>query len=201
MFIRYAITNRSQYGKSGPESGAALIDQAERLASQSVDFIQLREKDLAAKQIIGLARGMISAIRGTGSHTRLLVCARADIALAAGADGVHLTSGEEQLTPGQVRSLYASIGIEPVISVSCHNLEEVARAREGCADLILFGPVFGKSVEGEIVVPGTGTEALKAACAAAGETPVLALGGVTGDNAEVCIAAGASGIAAIRLFR
>jgi thiamine-phosphate pyrophosphorylase len=201
MFIRYAITDRNQYGKSGPESGAGLIAQAERLATEGVDFIQLREKDLAAKEVIGFARGMISAIRRTGSHTRLLVNGRADIALASGADGVHLPSGEEQLTPGQVRSLYAGTGVEPVISVSCHNLAEVERASKGGADLILFGPVFGKSVQGKAVVPGVGMEALQAACAAAGDTPVLALGGVTQDNASLCMEDGAGGVAAIRFFR
>ena len=201
MTVRYAITDRTQYGKSEPENYAALISQTERLASRSIDFMQLREKDLAPRQVIGLARGIISAIRRAGSRTRLLVNARADIALAAGADGVHLPSGADQLTPAQVRSLYAGSRIAPVVSVSCHNLAEVERARRGGADIILFGPVFEKSVQDKVVVPGTGLEALQAACIAAGQIPVLALGGITEENAPACRQAGASGIAAIRLFR
>jgi thiamine-phosphate pyrophosphorylase len=191
-----------QYGKSGSESRAALIAQAERLASGGVDFIQLREKDLSAKEVIGLARGMISAIRGTGSRTRLLVNGRVDIALAAGADGVHLPSGDDQLTPAQVRELFEAAGRGlPTVSVSCHDLEEVHRARENGADLILFGPVFEKVVDGKLAVLGTGLEALRSACIAAGEIPVLALGGITAANSAATVATGAAGIAAIRLFR
>jgi thiamine-phosphate pyrophosphorylase len=102
-----------------------------------------------------------------------------------------------------VRQLFerASIEKNPVVSVSCHTLEEVDRARDGGADLILFGPVFGKTADGEIAVPGVGIEALREACVRAGETPVLALGGITDLNSATTIAAGAKGIAAIRLFR
>jgi thiamine-phosphate pyrophosphorylase len=204
--IRYAITDRTQYAENETERHAALVAQAARLAAGGIEYIQLREKDLPVKDLIGLARDILSAIRqqiaAAGSGTRLLINSRADVALAAGADGVHLPSGEEQLRPEQVRWLFERAGAaKPVVSVSCHTLAEVRRAREGGADLILFGPVFEKTVRGETLVPGTGLEALREACAAAGDTPSLALGGVTAPNFATTIAAGARGIAAIRLFR
>jgi thiamine-phosphate pyrophosphorylase len=199
---RYAITDRTQYAETEPERHAAFVAQAARLAAEGVEYLQLREKDLPVQDLIGVAREILSVIRVAGSGTRLLVNSRADVALAAGAHGVHLPSGEEQLAPGQVRWLFERAGAgEPVVSVSCHTLAEVRRAHGAAADLVLFGPVFGKSAGGETVVPGTGLEALREACAAAGGTPVLALGGVTEANLATTIAAGAAGIAAIRLFR
>ncbi len=206
--LRYAITNRrsdkdglNSLSESDPFAG--LVDQAKRLAAEGVEFLQLREKDLEAKELIGLARRIITAVREGRTAgrpvLRVLVNGRPDVALAAGADGVHLPSGPEQLTVGQVRRLFA--GRKAVVSVACHTLAEVERASREGADLLLFGPVFGKSVGGEMLVPGTGLEALKSACAVAAGTPVLALGGVTLENARVCLQAGAGGIAAIRLFR
>jgi thiamine-phosphate pyrophosphorylase len=206
--LRYAITDRRS-GKDElnrlPESDpfAGLVDQAKRLAAGSVDFLQLREKDLEAKELIGVARRIITVARegGTAGGTvlRVLVNGRPDVALAAGADGVHLPSGPEQLTVEQVRRVFA--GCEVIVSVACHTLAEVERASGEGADLILFSPVFGKSVGGEVVASGTGLEALKSACTMASGTPVLALGGVTLETAQACVDAGAKGVAGIRLFR
>src|SRR6185503_17467866 len=83
---------------------------------------------------------------------------------------------------------------EPVVAVSCHAEEEVRSASSAGADFVVFGPVFGK---GE--APGTGLAALKAACGH--KIPVLALGGVTLENAGLCLARGAAGVAGIRLFQ
>jgi thiamine-phosphate pyrophosphorylase len=201
--LRYAITDRHLIPDTGSDPFARLVDQAKRLATEGVDFLQLREKDVDAKELIGVARRIITAAREGGSAgrpvLRVLVNGRPDVALAAGADGVHLPSGPEQLMVGQVRRLFR--GQEAVVSVACHTLAEVERASGEGADLILFSPVFGKLVDGDMVVPGAGLEALKSACAVAAGTPVLALGGVTLGNAQACVAAGAGGIAAIRLFR
>jgi thiamine-phosphate pyrophosphorylase len=205
--FRYAITDRrSVKGEpsQSPESDrfAGLVDQAKRLAAEGVDFLQLREKDLEAKELIGVARRIITAARegraGDGSVLRVLVNGRPDVALAAGADGLHLPSGAEQLTVGQVRRIFAAR--EAIVSVACHTLAEVERASGDGADLILFSPVFGKVIPGGATLAGLGLERLSEACHAAGETPVLALGGVTLENAQACVAAGASGIAAIRFF-
>jgi thiamine-phosphate pyrophosphorylase len=130
---------------------------------------------------------------------RLLISSRVDVAIATGADGVHLTSSPDALTPVQVRSLYAAAGLpEPLVSISCHTLDDVARA--AAATHILFGPVFEKVVADKLVTAGTGLDLLRSASAAAAPIPVLALGGITPANAQDCLADGAAGIAAIRLF-
>lgn len=218
--LRCAITDRKQLAENEPLRRSALLAQAARLATEGVDYIQLREKDLPVKDLIGIAREILSAMGHSRSGTKLLISSRADVAVAAGAAGVHLPSGEDQLAPGQVRQLFRNEftssrhserneesphfavhgNDSPIVSVSCHDLDEVGQAKRDGADLILFGPIFGKSVAGKLVVPELGLEALRSACQAAGDTPVLALGGITAANTEACIAAGARGIAAIRLF-
>lgn len=208
LMFRYAITDRRS-GKDelnrlpGSDPFAGLVDQAKRLAAEGVDFLQLREKDLEAKELIGVARRIITAAREGGMSggpvLRVLVNGRPDVALAAGADGVHLPSGPEQLTVAQVRRIFA--GREAVVSVACHTLAEVERVSGEGADLILFSPIFGKRVAGGEELAGAGLERLSEACRVAGRTPVLALGGVTLENAQACVDAGAGGIAAIRLFR
>ena len=180
--------------------GWAAIAQAQRWAVEGVEFVQLREKQLDAGELVKLTAAMQAALR-EGGKTKLLVNGRADVAVAAGADGVHLTSRAGELTAEQVRRVFRAAGVgEPLVSASCHSLEEVHRAVDGGVDLILFGPVFEKRVAGEVVVAGMGLEALREACAAADKTPVLALGGVTWESAELCVEAGAAGVAGIRLF-
>jgi thiamine-phosphate pyrophosphorylase len=237
--LRYAITDRARFSaESGqqaePARQDALLRQVARLAAEGVDFLQLRERDLSAATLADLARNLLAILRAdpTRLHTKLLINSRADIAIATCADGVHLTSSPNQLTPAQVRALYAAAALpEPIISLSCHTLADVARtassAPENRPTHILFGPVFEKVVAEkmvvgeEVVVPskvrtedcvaekciankkvsaGTGLDLLRAACAAAAPIPVLALGGITRANTDLCLDAGAAGIAAIRLF-
>jgi thiamine-phosphate pyrophosphorylase len=199
--LRYAITERSTLAGTETERRQALLAQAARWAIQDVAYIQMREKDLSSSELEYLSRAVSGVIRSTGANTRLLINSRADIALAVRADGVHLTAAPDAPTPTHIRALFAREDRpRPVVSVSCHTLEDIARARDQQADLILFGPVFGKTVAGELVTPAAGLEALRAACLAAGAVPVLALGGVTAENTPACLAAGAAGIAGIRLF-
>jgi thiamine-phosphate pyrophosphorylase len=177
---------------------SALLHQTALWAAEGIDYIQLREKDLPAATLAILTRRILENLRNTG--TKLLINSRADIAIATSAHGVHLTAAPGQLTPGQVRRLYSAAMLPPpVLSISCHTLAEVEQARSH-ADLILFGPIFHKSIAGELVTPGQGLEALRAACIAAVPTPVYALGGVTAENAADCLGAGADGIAGIHLF-
>ena len=151
----YAITERTRYGGGEPERCEAVLDNVRQWAAQGIAFIQMREKDLAAAEQEKLAQAMQKILDSTGS--RLLVNSRADVALSAGAAGVHLTSAPGGLTPEQVRLLYARAGRPaPVVSVSCHTLHEVERAREQQLDFILFGPVFGKTVAGRMVTPAAG---------------------------------------------
>ena len=210
--IRYAITSRKMFDGEEAEQCEKLVDSASRWGRARIDYVQLREKDLPAAQMASLARRMMKAIaaaheeglvrqNASSSITRLLVNSRADVAAATSACGVHLTSAGGELTIHQVHELYAALGQSaPVTSVSCHRLEEVKRARDMGADLLLFGPVFGKSLDGSVVTPAAGLDALAEACTAAGSVPVLALGGVTPALVPQCLTAGASGIAGIRCF-
>lgn len=200
--LLYAITSRKLYPGNELEQQAALLDHATRWAAEGIDLIQLREPDLPAANIAALARQILSIIARASCPTKLLINSRADIALATGADGVHLTAAPGELTPTQVRALYASASRPaPTITASCHTLDDVHRARLTQADAILFAPVFEKVIAGERILPGQGLERLHAACLAASPIPVYALGGVTFHNAGLCLEAGAAGIAGIRLFQ
>lgn len=199
--LRYAITGRALYPGDETEQQAALLHQASRWAAEGIDFIQLREKDLPDADIAALAREILNNIALASCSTRLLINARVDIAVATGAHGVHLTTNPDELAPKQVRSHYASANRPaPIISISSHSLEEVHRARINQADAILFAPVFEKII-GQGSIPGQGLDQLRAACLAASPIPVYALGGVTLENADACLNAGAAGIAGIRLFQ
>jgi thiamine-phosphate pyrophosphorylase len=204
--LRYAITSRTLYPGTELQQQTALLRDVCRWVADGIDFIQLREKDLAAASIAALAREILQAIAMANSPTKLLLNSRPDIAIATGAHGVHLTAAPDELTPAHVRSLYAAANHPaPVVTVSCHTLEEVHRARANQTDAILFAPVFEKIVfekivSGQIIAPGQGLNQLRAACLAAASIPIYALGGVTLENAPACLEAGAVGIAGIRLF-
>lgn len=189
--LRCAITNKNY-----------LAGDAGRWACEGVDYVQLREKTLDAGELADLGRSILRDIAEAGSTaTKLLINGRADVAVAIGAAGVHLTAHKDELTPQQVRSLFVHARLpSPVVSVSCHTPADIASARHHAADLILFGPVFEKRIEGELVMEGVGLEALALACAIAQPVPLLALGGITLANADQCLQAGAAGIAGIRLF-
>ena len=195
--LRYAITGRALYPGDELQQQAALLRQASRWVAEGIDFIQLREKDLPASDVAALAREILQTIAAKASPTKVLINSRPDIALATGAHGVHLTAHPDELTIAQVRSLYDSANPAPIITISCHTLEEVHRARVNQADAILLAPVFEKIIAGQ---PGQGLDRLRAACLAASPIPVYALGGVTVENAPACLDAGAAGIAGIRLF-
>jgi thiamine-phosphate pyrophosphorylase len=198
--IRYAITDSSRL-RDAATRRTELVTRAQRWARQKTDFVQLREKTLEAGELLALAEAMLAVFREHGEHTKLLINGRADIAIAAQADGVHLPSHREGLTPAQVRQLYRQTASrESVVSMSCHSPADVERACALGTNLILFGPVFEKRVEGRVVTEGMGLEMLRQACTVADGTPLIALGGVTEENTAACIEAGAAGVAGIRLF-
>jgi thiamine-phosphate pyrophosphorylase len=203
----YAITDRKRLSPEERIAREQLLLDAANWSRSGVAWIQMREKDLNARAQVALARDLLAAIRQQpGSSTRLLINSRPDVALAAGADGVHLTSAKDTLTPDEVRAIYRAAGApRPWISIACHTPDEAAAARHAGVDCILFAPVFGKSTRTaagvELRLPGAGLEKLAAACHAAEPVPVYALGGITEENAADCLAAGATGIAAIRLMQ
>jgi thiamine-phosphate pyrophosphorylase len=161
----------------------------ESLAQAGVDAVQLRAKKLGDRALLELARRAVATLRG---RCRLLVNGRADVALAAGADGVHLPSSG--LPAGPLRRRCPP---DFLIGRSAHSREEVEQAlREGC-DYAVFGPVAPTPGKGDGAIPGF--EGLREASGAG--LPLLALGGVE-SPAQVALAAaaGAAGIAAIRGF-
>lgn len=187
-----AITDRR--GASQP-----LLSLVEDWSTGGVDFIQLREKDLSGAALQSLTRDVVAKIDRRRSKLLVNISTpeSAGLALRAGADGVHLAGTPLPGAASSVRNTFRSAS--PIISMPCHSLAEIDVACAEQVDLILFSPVFGKFSVG-FSQTAQGLEGLRLACAAARGTPVLALGGVTIGNALDCIAAGAAGIAGIRLF-
>jgi thiamine-phosphate pyrophosphorylase len=198
-----AITDRRRFQeqtRSEEVLWRQLLRLVEGWTAAGVHFIQLREKDLAAADLQSLAREMVEKI-GHGRSKLLVNVSAAEsaaLAVAAGADGVHLAG---KPTPGaalRVRQIFRAAGVNAIISVPCHTLDDIHVARKEQVDLMLFSPVFEKLAAPEAAPQGL--ETLQRACAAAEGTPVLALGGVTSLNAQDCLTAGAAGVAGIRLF-
>ena len=200
--LLYYITDRSQFSGDEPARRAALLAKIAEAACAGVDYIQIREKDLFARELASLAQDAVRVLRNSvrpgTSVTRLLINSRSDIALTVGAEGVHLRS--DDISTKDVRDLVARSGMPPsafVIGSSCHSPEDVRSAESAGADFAVFAPVFEKKNTPHI--RPSGLRELADACRA--RIPVLALGGVTLDSAAACIEAGAAGIAAIRLFQ
>lgn len=169
--------------------GENLVPWLEALRSAGVEGAQLREKDLTDLELLKLTA---SARAAMGAATTLLVNGRLDIALAAGADGVHLTS-----TGLPVAALRQRFGARPVIGRSTHHLDEIRAARDGGADYVTFGPVWatpGKEDFGEPCGPRGLARAVELGL------PVLALGGVTIERLAAVANCGAAGAAGIRVF-
>jgi thiamine-phosphate pyrophosphorylase len=192
--LLYYITDRAQF--PGPERRRRelLIERTVEAARAGIDYIQVREKDLPSRELEEMARVIVQKVREAGVATRVLINSRTDVALAAGADGVHLRSSD--LSPADVQRIWsaAGAGSTPVVAVSCHTEQEVAAAKLAGADFVVFGPVFGKAG-----TQGVGLSELRGACAHG--IPVFALGGVNLENYQSCLEAGAGGVAGIRLFQ
>jgi thiamine-phosphate pyrophosphorylase len=248
--LLYYITDRRAFPGTEAEKRTRLIAKIAEATRCGVNFIQLREKDLNPRELERLARDAVQVIRdytpldslaSPGSLApRLLINSRIDIAVAVGADGVHLTSND--IAASDARAIWTRAAQNsktetrnPLFAASCHTIEEVRLAESHGADFAVFAPVFEKSVlTGPVTTtPGmashevTGREqrqliskrsredglaALRSACQSVAfpnnvegvgtsSMPVLALGGITLENAPSCLTAGAAGIAAIRLFQ
>lgn len=221
--LLYYITDRCQFSGDDAAQRLRLVDKIAEAAAAGVEYIQLREKDLPARAVEELAREAVNIVRAANEKratrherrpTKFLINSRADLALACGADGVHLRA--DDIPPADARAAWSNAisrnqkleTRNPLVAVSCHSAREVALAESQGADFVVFAPVFEKSGSA-----GVGLAALREACHRAAfpspntedrrapSMPVLALGGITVENARDCVQAGAAGIAAIRLFQ
>jgi thiamine-phosphate pyrophosphorylase len=181
--IRYLITDGSAVGD--------LETWLERVQFwlNKVDFVQIREPELTTRELARVAKRICRANR----LARILVNDRADVAIAAGADGVHLRDGS--VAAADIRKI-APGGF--IISVACHSVEGARAAAESGADYIVLAPVFAPLSKPASRSP-LGLDRLREAAASV-SAPVIALGGITEENAGACLEAGAAGVAGISLF-
>lgn len=181
-FSLYLITDRHQ------TSGQDLSAVVEAALAGGVRAVQLREKDLTPRELLVIARTMRELTGRYGA--KLIINDRADIALAAGADGVHL--GEASIPAAAARRI---LGPDRLIGVSCHNTEGALAAETSGADFITFGPVYptpSKATYG----PPVGVERLSETAELL-RIPVFALGGIKRENTSEVMATGAAGVALI----
>ena len=186
--IRHFVTDRRRFGLTP----AMLVATAAAAVARGAAFVQIRERDLADGALLDLTRATVAALTGSGG--RVLVNDRADIALAAGAAGVHLRGD----SPACAR-IRAVVPAGFVVGRSVHSLEEIdAAAGGGGCDYLTFGTVFasaGKPADH----PVAGLDALAAACRRSA-LPVIAIGGLTPDREADVARAGAAGLAAVGWF-
>jgi len=186
--IIYPITS----GRTTPHTTADILRFLQGVVTAQLPIVQIREKSLPARELYEFTARAVEITRG--SKTRLLVNDRVDIALAAGADGVHLTA--RSLPAAIVRNI---CGPEFLIGVSTHSLAEARAAQAGGADFVVFGPIFDTESKRAFGEP-QGLDKLRELTSELGGFPVLAIGGITRENFAACVDVGASGIAGISLF-
>jgi thiamine-phosphate pyrophosphorylase len=186
------VTDRRRHHGDDGMRDDVVVATASRAARAGVDMVQIREREIDDRQLFGLVRRVAESVRGTGA--RLLVNERVDVALAAGADGVHLPAAA--ISPPAVRRIVPNTFL---IGGSVHSEPEAAavEAGGGC-DYLLFGTVFptDSKPEGHVVA---GVAALQRVCARV-RLPVLAIGGIAEGRVSEVARAGAAGLAAIGLF-
>ncbi|HEY6045974.1 MAG TPA: thiamine phosphate synthase, partial [Pyrinomonadaceae bacterium] len=192
--ILYLITRGATTETTTPDRPdfQEVLDQVSAAAAAGIDLIQIREKRLTARVLFELARGAVERAKGT--PTQILINDRADIAAGVGAAGVHLTT--QSIQPARLRKTF---GEDFLIGASTHSFEEALAARAGGADFAVIGPVFETNSKLEYGRP-LGLEALAETSRRLAPFPLLALGGISIENAQACLGAGAQGIAGISLF-
>jgi thiamine-phosphate pyrophosphorylase len=183
LLITPGTSTSQNFSQTRPEILESIIDAV----NDGVSMIQIREKKLTGRQLFELVVAAVPATAGT--NVKLLVSERFDIALAAGASGVHLPSGSIP-----VDAVRACVPQSFVIGVSTHTFEEVTDTKRRGADYVVFGPVFPTPGKGK----PKGLEELSRLCTAMAPFPIFGLGGIDSGNYREVIAAGAAGIAAIR---
>ena len=200
------VTDRKGLASADRDQSEALLKRVAVAAVAGIDWIQIREKDLAGKELSSLTRDALAQTKRikerNGPASRIFVNERLDVAYSERAGGVHL--GEHSLPVHDVckwldekRDLARRDKF--LVGVSCHSVQAAVSAAHDGADYIFFGPVFATPSKTSFGAP-QGLQQLAEVCSSV-TIPVLAIGGITLDNASDCLGAGAGGIAAIRLFQ
>ena len=178
---------------------ANIVGRIRAAVETGADWVQIREKDLPAREALALTRAAVTASYAKRPGARVIVNDRLDVALAAGAAGVHLGG---QSLPAREAVSWCRAGNAPrefLIGVSCHTLEDARAAEHAGANYIFFGPVFDTPSKRGFGRP-QGLGLLAEICHSVG-IPTIAIGGVDESNSVECLRAGAVGVAAIRLFQ
>jgi thiamine-phosphate pyrophosphorylase len=173
-------------------TGLSHAEQVLRLVDGGATFVQLREKHLSPREFYSVAEEAIAVARE--NDVRLIINDRVDIALALGADGVHL--GQDDLPPVAARSL---LGERAIIGFSTHTIEQATAAARLPIDYLAIGPIFPTSSK-ENPDAAVGLEGLRRVRRATGRIPLVAIGGITLETASEVIRAGADAVAVISLL-
>lgn len=170
----------------------SLLDCIEANAASGCERIQIREKDMPARKMFELVRAAIARARPHGAA--VLVNSRVDVALAAGAEGVHFPTRAP--SPAEFEAI-----LPPgfLVGMSTHTIGEIREAERCGADFVVFGPVYRTASKPWLTRP-LGLEMLRKACTSTA-LPVAALGGVSPERAQECAGAGAAAIAGISMFQ
>lgn len=185
--ITYLITRGEATSENFASAKQQILDIIALAVEEKVSLIQIREKHLTALLLCELTESAVSVTRG--SSTKVLVNDRADIAMACGADGVHLTSNS--IPVNVIRSM---VPADFLVGISSHSLDDAMAAAQDGADFAVLAPVFDTPGKGEPL----GIDMLAEVCRATQPFPILALGGTNERNLAEVLRAGASGFAAIR---
>lgn len=185
----YLITDGAATAENFIEKKREFLQIIARAVEVGVSLIQIREKRLPARMVFELASEAARLTEPTA--TRLLINDRADIALAASADGVHLTA--QSLSAKIIRRQFPK---NFLIGVSAHTVEAAERAKREAADFVTFSPIFDSPGKGD----PQGVIRLRQVCESLKPFPVIALGGINAANLAQVTEAGASGFAAIRFL-
>jgi thiamine-phosphate pyrophosphorylase len=193
------VTDRKAFARA--DSIDRVVERVRAAVTAGVDWVQIREKDLSGRELVGFARKVVDATNdlGPSARARVLINERLDVALASRARGVHLGGGAAPTTEvvRWCRRGNAPAGF--LVGVSCHSIGEAREAESAGASYLFFGPMFDTPSKRSYGPPQA--IALLAEVCRATRIPVIAIGGVNDENGPECIGAGAAGIAAIRLFQ
>lgn len=187
--IIYLITDGEITAENYAKKSLETLDLIKRAVDANISLIQIREKQISAKLVFSLASKAAEITKN--SSTKLLINDRADIALAANADGVHLTANS--LSAEMIRANFPK---DFIIGVSTHSLEKAREAKNQGANFATFSPIFHSPNKGEPV----GLDALREVCENVKPFPIIALGGIDETNYREVLQI-ADGFAAIRFLK